>query len=205
MKAEIRRQEHYPGHLEVRAAGDEGERRIAGLGIPYGVWSVDLGGWREMIVPGAFRSSIEVEDLRVLHNHDSNYVLGRKSAGTAHFIDNSRGVEYEVTPPDTAWARDVMVSIERRDITGNSFGFLVRSREDQEWEERDGIMWRRVLRGTVLEMGPQPFPAYEQSEVEARSLRSVLEEGRRMIGSDASFIEGVREDLFEQEAALRGA
>ena len=176
--------------LERRSHGSTGALRatkrsnggvkIGGLAIPVGQWSEDLGGFREQILPGAFKTSIETDDIRSLFNHDSNFVLGRKSAGTLRLSEDERGISYEVDAPNTTWAKDLAESIKRGDIRENSFAMFV---TDDIWEERDGGMWRTVRVAQLKEIGPQPFAAYPQSDVAVRSIEDTLKHGRRCVGS----------------------
>ena len=132
-------------------------------------------------------------------------MLGRVSAGTLRLHETNRGIEYEIDLPDTSFARDLAVSVERRDVTGNSFGFTVPDPDtDQRWEERDGTIWRTITRAKMLELGPQPFPAYPQTDVENRSLRSVWEQARRALGSEGMSAELALRllELDEEDAAL---
>ena len=210
MEMEIRRTQHYPGTLcEIRANGDGESPRLAGLGAPYGVWSEDLGGgfgkFRERFDPGAFRESVAADDIRALYNHESGQVLGRVSAGTLRLNETDRGIEYEIDLPDTSFARDLAVSIERRDVTGNSFGFSVPDSDtDQRWEERDGTVWRTITRARMRELGPQPFPAYPQTDVENRSLQLLMEAARRALGPQGTSAELALRllELDEEDAAL---
>ena len=184
--------------IELREHEDE-DAKLGGLGIPFGQWSEDLGGFREQILPGAFKASLETDDIRSLFNHDSNFVLGRKSAGTLRLSEDKRGISYEVDLPATTWAKDLAESIRRGDIRENSFAMFV---TDDLFEERDGMMWRTVRVAQLKEIGPQPFPAYPQSDVAVRSLAAVVERGRAMLAQD-----GQDPDVLERELELdrRGA
>ena len=194
---------------------------IAGRAIPYGEWSDDLGGFREMISPGAFRESLADDDIRCLYNHNPDIVLGRKSTGTLRLTESDRGVDYDVDiNPDDHAAMSAVARIRRGDIDGNSFGFWVENREDESWEEKDGTLWRTVKRARLGELGPQAFPAYPQSDVQVRSLKDILEEGRRCVGSacrrrgggadpdvllrELEFDRGLRERRDEQQRAKMG-
>jgi len=174
--------------LQVRAEdGDEG-LRIAGRGIPFNDWSEDLGGFRERIAPGAFRESVADGDVRALYNHNPDIVLGRSSTGTLRISERDDGLHYEVdVNPDDADAVSAVARIRRGDVSGNSFGFYVERAEDQEWEERDGMMWRTIKRAVLRELGPQTFPAYPQSDVAVRSIDSVAEEGREWLEKRRSY------------------
>lgn len=159
------------GPLEVRDA-DDGRPKIVGYSARFNELSEDLGGFREQIAPGTFKATIKNDDVRALFNHDSNYVLGRRSAGTLKLKEDEKGLWMENSPPDTQWARDLTVSIRRGDITHQSFGFNVLK---DEWDEskKDNVI--RTLREVKLyDVGPVTFPAYAQTDVQMRSLADSL-------------------------------
>lgn len=126
-------------------------------------------GWMETVKAGAFANSIKVDDVRALFNHDPNIVLGRNVAGTLELSEDDRGLLYEITPPETQWARDLLESIDRGDVSGSSFGFEVveqvwRMREDDdEMDERDLIELR------LWDVSPVTFPAYDDTDVSVKS------------------------------------
>ena len=116
---------------ELRVSRDDKQLRIIGHAAVFNV--LGDGGWfREKVAPGAFADSIQVDDVRALFNHDPNYVLGRNRAGTLKLSEDDRGLKIEIDPPDTQVARDLMVSLERGDISQMSFGFEV---VKQSWEK----------------------------------------------------------------------
>ena len=91
--------------LRVRQ-GSEGKGAVMlGLGIPYGKWSQDLGGFQERIMPGAATDALKEGDVRIVFNHNNDFVVGRESAGTARITEEQRGVVYEVAPISKAWHR----------------------------------------------------------------------------------------------------
>jgi len=177
--------------LEVRAGGEDEARKIYGHGTVFNKLSEDLGGFRELFEPGAFADSIKHDDIRSLRDHTPSYILGRNKAGTLTLEEDARGVYFEVTPPDTSYARDLMVSIERRDVTGCSIIFSVEGKKGERWfvdgAEVDMLdafmaMWdgkkhkveRHVNKARLYDIGPVTFPAYPQTEVKARSLMAVI-------------------------------
>jgi len=200
---------------EVRAEKDEdGEvRLLTGRGVPYGQWSSDLGGFRERFMPGSMRQTIadESNDIVALYNHESGQVLGRQSVGTLRIYDRTDGVDYEVdVNRDDPAAVSVAAKIARRDVQGNSFGFGIRDMEDQEWEERDGMLYRTIYRAEMRELGPQPFPAYPQTDVSARGevravgdVASTLEEARQWLAANNRSEDRVRRLLQLQEFEMR--
>src|SRR5689334_6799914 len=101
---------------ELRVASDSNTKKLCGYASVFNSASQDLGGFTEIIKPGAFRDAIPRSDIRSLFNHDPNFVLGRMKAGTLQVSEDQKGLYSETTPPDCQWARDLMVSIDRGDI-----------------------------------------------------------------------------------------
>src|SRR5579875_2269362 len=117
--------------------------KIVGYAAPFNSWSEDLGLFREIIRPGAFKRAIESrQDVRALFNHDPNLVLGRTSSGTLTLSEDEHGLLYEITPPDTQFARDLMKLIERGDIAGSSFGFSVVHQRWGSQEDESGAAFQ---------------------------------------------------------------
>ena len=114
--------------LRVKKDGDE-PARIEGYAAVFNRDSEDMG-FIERIAPGAFKKALKTSDVRALFNHDSNIILGRKSAGTLELKEDKKGLFMSVTPPDTQLVRDMVLSpIERGDVTQQSFGFSIKTDE----------------------------------------------------------------------------
>jgi HK97 family phage prohead protease len=168
-----------------RAQPEEGAEAtgpiIEGHAAVFNQWSENLGGmfpFKEKVIPGAFRDSINVDDVRALFNHDPNYVLGRNKAGTLELKETQKGLLVRITPPDTQWARDLTVSIDRGDITQMSFGFLV---EEDKWGSEDGMDIRELHKVKLFDVSPVTFPAYSQTSVGIRSMTEVYEERKTQL------------------------
>lgn len=85
--------------------------------------------FKERIAPGAFTRALS-HDIHGLINHDRNLVLGRNTAGTLHLEQDKKGLAFELDPPDTQYARDLVHLIERGDVSQCSFGAgLARTRD----------------------------------------------------------------------------
>lgn len=166
MTAEIRA---LPGG-EIRFTVDaNGKPRIDARAILFDSWSVDLGGFRERMMPG----SVTLDpDLVALFDHDTSMVLGRLSAGTMEARQDELGVAFTAFPPETTWAADLRVSMSRGDIGGCSFRMMV---EDDEWYVRDGVVCRDVKKASVSELTVTSMPAYPQTTAEARSHAATLD------------------------------
>lgn len=150
------------------------DRKIRGTAIVFNSRSVDLGGFTEIILPEAIdRTLREGLDVRALVDHESGKVIGRTKAGTLLLRKTRKGLEVEIDPPDTSYARDLLESVERGDISGMSFGFRVVS---DEWRMLDGEAVREVTDMIVSEVSVVAFPAYEATDVSVaqRSLQSFL-------------------------------
>lgn len=147
---------------------DQEERKMIGHAAVFGEVA-DIGGWfREQIEPGAFKSSIRKDDVRALFNHDENYVLGRNTAGTLKLSEDDTGLKVAIDPPDTQFARDLSVSIERGDISQMSFAFQV---QEEEWirGEKKQTDLRKIKKVRLFDVSPVTFPAYEGTDIAIRS------------------------------------
>lgn len=165
MASEIRA---LPGG-ELRFVLEDGRPRIDARAILFDSWSVDLGGFRERMMPG----SVTLDpDLVALFDHDTSMVLGRVSAGTMEARQDELGVSFTAYPPETTWAADLRVSLERGDIRGCSFRMMV---EEDDWYVRDGQVCRDVKKASISELTITSMPAYPETTAEARSHAQALE------------------------------
>jgi HK97 family phage prohead protease len=161
---------------EARVGLEAGDRRIRGTAIVFHSLSENLGGFREIIHPEAVdRTLREGIDVRALVDHDSAKIMGRLSAGTLTLSKTARGLAVENDPPNTSYARDLLVSIDRRDITGMSFGFRVAPDGDAfRQDDQTGEWIRDVHDMLVSEVSFVTFPAYVATDAREaqRSMRA---------------------------------
>jgi HK97 family phage prohead protease len=163
--------------LELRSDG--GGRRLRGHAAIFdSVSELLYGSFYEVIRPGAFAESIGKDDVRALWNHDPGHVLGRNSSGTLELREDQVGLAVDITPPPTTWARDLLVSIERGDVTQMSFAFQTVT---DSWSLLDGVPLRVLEKLSVVEVSPVTFPAYPDTDIGARAIAGV--EARDLIGA----------------------
>lgn len=112
-------------------------------------------------------------DVRALFNHDPDHILGRVNNDTLELRKTDDALEYTNFPPETNFAGDLVETIKRGDIPGNSFSFEV---FDDNWTEDDeGIPMRELLSGRTYDVGPVTFPAYSATSVSARGALSHIQ------------------------------
>lgn len=144
---------HLPA-VELRVTGDDDAPKITGYAAIYNSLSLDLGGFRERIAPGAFDATIG-GDVMARYNHE--LILGRTTAGTMRLYVDEKGLRYEITPANTAVVRHVVESIKRGDVNGSSFAFRT---IDDAWSKENGEVIRELRGVELFDVGPVDQPAY---------------------------------------------
>lgn len=158
----------YTGVEEFRF--DEDGNTISGYAARFNVWSEPIGGYfREKIKKGAFAKTIQESDIRLLFNHDPNYILARTQNETLSLKEDNKGLFYEAKLPDTTYAKDLKESIRRGDISQNSFAFITLQ---DKWDIKEGkeMDERTLLEVKLQDVSPVTFPAYPQTDVKIRSV-----------------------------------
>lgn len=158
---------------EVRMDGDSG--KIAGYAAVFDTPTELWPGFREVVKPGAFSKTIQEADVRALFNHDPNLVLGRNKAGTLRLWEDTRGLAYEIDPPNNELGRGLMESLRRRDISQSSFRFWV-IKERRTEDNVAGITTRELLEVALQDVSPVTFPAYEETQAMLRIAREEIED-----------------------------
>ena len=160
-------------NCEMRAEkGEDGKLKLRGLAVVYNRKSVNLGGFNEIIKPGAFDKLLKRNDLDVvaLFNHDANNVLAR-TPKTLQMKDTKDGLFVEIDLPDTDLGRSVHQAVERGDIKGQSFSF---AGVEDEWN--NDFTERTITSiGNLFDVGPVTFPAYPDTTVAARCKQEAIE------------------------------
>ncbi len=172
MRDELERRSWNTAELRAEPPEGGGLPVIVGRAAVFDALSEDLGGFRERVAPGAFAATIAEDDIRALINHSPDYVLGRNRAGTLKLAEDGEGLSVRITPPDTSYARDLIASIGRGDMSGMSFGFRTIT---DEWNMEDGETVRTLKAVRLFDVSAVTFPAYPQTDVAVRALTAFRE------------------------------
>ena len=160
--------------VELRMDGEGDQRRLIGHGAVFNVLSENLGGFRELIMPGAFDDVLQ-DDVRALWNHDPNWVLGRTKNDTLSLSVDETGLRYEIIPPDTEVIRGFLANVNRGDVDQSSFAYQVGEVSWQEPDEENPLPIRKIHKyKRLLDVSPVTFPAYPATSAEARAMASKL-------------------------------
>ena len=155
--------------LEIRQEGDG--MTLRGYAAVFNSPSQPLP-FIETIERGAFRDSLNSRnDIKLLWNHDTSTVLGSTRAGTLKLAEDERGLYVEANLPDTQAGRDAVISIQRGDVTGFSFGFRVAAGGDVWLNANERVLKRVNIHEVSVGVA---FPAYLGTEGTA-NVRSVTD------------------------------
>ena len=164
-------------NLEIRSFNielrDEPEsRHIEGYGSVFNERSLDLGGFVEMIAPGAFDGVIERSDVKCYLDHNPGKGIlarSRNGKGSLSLIVDEKGLQYSFDAPKTSLGDEVVEGIKRGDYSQSSFAFTV---DDEVWtKEADGTYLRTITKiGGLYDVSIVANPAYEGTSVALRSL-----------------------------------
>lgn len=180
-----------------------------GHAIVYDAWTEILDpywgdSWMETVARGAAAASAGADDVRLLLNHDANYVLARRrgmDTDTLRLSEDEVGLLCEADmDPRIDYVSNLAVSMARGDISGMSFAFEVL---DDEWDIRpDGMMWMRTIRAIKLwDVSAVTYPAYDDTDAQ---LRALMRGKRTFVGASLAKRQGKRNSNAD-EAVLQSA
>lgn len=160
--------------IELRADdGNEGGLpSIRGHAAVFNQRSEDLGGWFEVILPGAFDESLaRGDDVRALVDHDPSKILGREKANTLSLDVDEKGLQVKIDPPNTTVARDIIENIRTGNVDSMSFAFTVDEDGQRLVFPDDGTIVREVFNvSRLFDVSPVSYPAYVDTDVAVRSM-----------------------------------
>ena len=172
-------------NFEIRAEqSEELGNIITGRPIVYNS-KTNMGCYDEIIAQGALANT-DLTDVRFLVNHDISRIplaRSRRNNGNSTMLlstDND-GMFIRVTldTENNSEARALYSAVQRGDISGMSFMFSI---DEEEWTDLESEHPTRTITdiGTVVEVSAVTFPAYDSTEIEARS-KAALESARSAV------------------------
>lgn len=182
--------------------GEEGNL-IEGHAAVFGQTTIIAGLWKETVARGAFDKT-DFTDVLFCVNHETNRIpLARSRNNNANStlqlqVDEQGLATRAVLDTErNAESNALYSAVERGDMTGMSFIFMV---ADDEWTGWDTDMPSRTIKSIakVYEVSAVSFPAYDGTDLSARdataleSAKRVLENARARVGLDSP--EEQRED-----------
>lgn len=197
--------------FEVQAEETESGNIITGRPIVYNS-RTNIGPFDEIIEPGAL-SYTDLTDVRFLVNHDTSKIplaRSRRNNGNSTMLltvdEAGMGIRVQLDTENNADARSLYSAVKRGDISGMSFMFGV---DDEEWEGLETDHPTRHIRAisSVVEVSAVTFPAYESTEINARSkealdnARSALDKARQQ---DASSVDTDELELLKEKTKILG-
>lgn len=199
-------------NFEIRAETDERGNVIIGRPIVYNS-RTDIGWFDEIIEFGALTDT-DLKDVRFLVNHDLSRIplaRSRRNNGNSTMQlsvdDLGMNIMVYLDTENNAEARALYSAVQRGDISGMSFMFSVR---DEEWDDLDSEHPTRRIKSiaSVIEVSAVTFPAYDSTEISARSkealesARSALDKARRQIATPPEG--GYELELLKEKTKLLG-
>ena len=125
----------------------------------------------ETIDAHAFDETIN-DDIRALINHDTSLVLGRTAANTLVLAIDEKGLNGEIIINEQDQdALNLYARVQRGDVNQCSFGFDIL---EEEYSENNGNYNWHIKKVRLYEVSIVTFPAYENTEANARSNRKHL-------------------------------
>jgi HK97 family phage prohead protease len=155
----------YRAYMMEDVKVDKDKRTIVGRAIVYNSMSNELrtstgDKFKEVIMPGALRESLANNDILAFKEHNPAYLLGRKSAGTLSLEDRADGLYVKIDVPETSYGNDTLVSAERGDLRGFSFGFNTPKSRNYI---RSGEKIREIESLNLREVSVVANPAYNET------------------------------------------
>jgi HK97 family phage prohead protease len=144
-------------NCELRAETVGDKLKLTGYAAIFNSRSQNLGGFTEIIAPGAFRKSLQARnDIKLLWNHDTSAPLASTRAGTLRLIEDSKGLKVEADLAPTTLGKDISILVQRGDVSAFSFGFNVIK---DSWSNSGTERTLEAVR--LFEASLVSFPAYE--------------------------------------------
>lgn len=139
-------------------------------------------GFWEQVSSGAFTKTLPECDCRFLVNHDPNLLLARNKSGTLRLKTDTTGLVSEADlDRRQSYTNDLVISLERGDVTQMSFAFEV-VKDSWELDDNDDEI-RTIEEVRLWDVSAVTYPAYEDTDAGLRG--AAFEALCRSAGLDA--------------------
>ncbi len=125
-----------------------------------------FGSYTEVVRRGALDGA-DINDTRLLYNHDLNRIPLARTPKTMRLDVDSAGLRMVAMLPDTEEGRSVHTAVRRGDLSGMSFAFKVADGGSQYDAKTNTRIISKIAK--VYECSIVPFPSYPTTSVEARA------------------------------------
>jgi len=151
-----------------KRADDQKSRKISIRAAGFNKLSNPLSwGFKERIEPGAFDGA-DMNDVAAVLNHNFDILFARTASGTLSLKVDDQGLTGEFDAPDTTAGNDLLVMVERGDISKASFQFIVdKDRWVQDPDEGEVRIIEKFRK--IIDVSPVVFEAYPDTDVAKRS------------------------------------
>lgn len=158
--------------IEMRATGEE--RVVEGYAVVFD--SVTDLGWVKEVIDRNALDKADMSDIVMKYNHENSVLpMARTRGGSLQFSIDDHGLRIKATLPDTQVNRDIYTLIQEGVLSKMSFAFTV-SKEEYDYETDT----RRILEiDKLYDVSVVDVPAYESTEIYARSKEEYEEEKRK--------------------------
>ena len=159
--------------VDMRVSEDEG-MVVEGYAAVFDTVT-DLGWMHEVIDRHAFDNA-DMSDIVMKYNHeDSVLPMARTRGGSLTFTIDDHGLKIRAKLPDTSVNKDIYTLIREGVLSKMSFAFTVKSEEyDYDTDTRKILEFDKIFDVSVVDV-----PAYETTEIYARSKEQYEEEKRK--------------------------
>lgn len=166
---ESREHSYSPVPVEYRESGAGSNfKTIAGYAAVWNKMSEDLGGFREIIAPGAFARALQRGNtIKLLYDHDSAAALASTANGSLELREDDIGLHVwarvDMDDPDV---QRVAAKLRSGVVDQMSFAFSMEDDSEEEWDYTAGVPVRTIRSvSTLYECSCVAFPAYTSSKV----------------------------------------
>lgn len=153
---------------------EDGSVTLIGHAIVFDSMSIPIAKqFREIVRRGAITRTInDGHQIKSYWNHNVDYVLGSRGAGTMRVAEDDKGLLVEIDAPNTQTVNDLVITpIRRGDVDQMSFAFDVNGQNGQKWTARGAAPYdlRELLDIDVHDACPVASACYTQTDVDLRS------------------------------------